>query len=94
MRRAYELIEHLSCIYTLARKTRLNPKGDSVPREWFAGLYDETDDPEDMETVTVFALCSDENYDFEQRPTQDKVDFMTSLIGHAPRWWVSCSHAD
>jgi hypothetical protein len=65
-----------------------------VPQEWFAGLHDETDDPGDMETVIVFALCSDEDCDFEQRPTQDKVDFMMSLIGHAPWLWMSYGHAD
>ncbi|KAJ8588154.1 hypothetical protein M405DRAFT_820231 [Rhizopogon salebrosus TDB-379] len=94
IRRAYELIGHLTGIPDLARKTCFNPKGDSVPPEWFASLYDEADDPEDMETVIVFALCSDEDDDFEGRPTQDKVDFMTNLVGHAPQWWVSCGYAD
>jgi hypothetical protein len=93
-KQAFQLIRHWTGIYDLAWKTCFNPKGGLIPPEWFASLYDEADDPEDMETVLVFAVCSDEDDDFEGRPMQEQVDFMTNLIGHAPQWWVSCGYAD
>jgi len=34
-----------------------------------------------IDTVHVLAVCSDQNDLFEERPSQEKVDFMTELIG-------------
>ncbi|KAG1748940.1 uncharacterized protein EDB91DRAFT_1111526 [Suillus paluster] len=95
--RAFELLLDWSGIFTLDSKDCFNPKGGSVPPEWIA-LYDgdEDDDEADdeypniqIDTVHVFALCSDQDESFEARPTQERVDFMTNLIGHTPQWWVS-----
>lgn len=92
--RAYELISDWSGIHNLGMQDCLNPpNGASVPPEWFASMFhDEV--PEGLETVTVLAVCSDEEEKFERRPTQPQMDFMTKLIGHGPRWWVSCGYAD
>ncbi|KAG0700387.1 hypothetical protein DFH29DRAFT_1080711 [Suillus ampliporus] len=100
--RAYEFIVEWSGIYTLDTKDCFNPKGGSVPPEWIAlydGVYDDQlDDDEIMsipiDTVHVLAVCSDQDDDFGWRPTQEKMDFMTKVIGHTPQWWVSCGFAD
>ncbi|KAG0705303.1 hypothetical protein DFH29DRAFT_291338 [Suillus ampliporus] len=97
--RAFELILDWSGIYTLDSKDCFDPKGGSVPPEWIA-LYDGDEDEDDelqdiqIDTVHVFSLCSDQDESFEARPTQERVDFMTKLVGHAPQWWVSCGYAD
>ncbi|KAG1737116.1 uncharacterized protein EDB91DRAFT_1083155 [Suillus paluster] len=41
------------------------------------------------DTVMVFAVFSDQEESFEERPTQETVDFMTKSIGHPPQWWAS-----
>jgi len=52
--------------------TYFDPKGDSVPPELFANVCDEDDDPEDLETVVVLAVFSDQEHGFERRPMQEK----------------------
>jgi hypothetical protein len=39
-----------------------NPKGSSVPPEWFASVYNE-EEPENLEMVEVLAVCSVEKTD-------------------------------
>ncbi|OJA10440.1 hypothetical protein AZE42_06188 [Rhizopogon vesiculosus] len=87
-RRAFEFIGQRTGI-NLDWQICFNPKGDSVPPEWFASMYGEIDDPKDMEIVTVITVCSDEDCDFERRPSQDRVDSMTNLIRRVPHWWTS-----
>ncbi|KAG0696373.1 hypothetical protein DFH29DRAFT_208477 [Suillus ampliporus] len=98
MTRAYELISGFSGIYNLDRKDCFNPKGGSVPLEWIAvydGDYDDELDDDELEAIQidivhVLTVCSDEEDEFEERPTQEKMDFMTKLIGHGPQWWMGC----
>ncbi|OAX35537.1 hypothetical protein K503DRAFT_785003 [Rhizopogon vinicolor AM-OR11-026] len=85
-RRAFEFIGRRTGI-DLDWQICFNPKGDSVPPEWFASMYGEIDDPKDMEIVTMITVCSDEDCDFEWRPSQDRVDSMTNLIERVPHWW-------
>ncbi|KAG0709605.1 hypothetical protein DFH29DRAFT_869914 [Suillus ampliporus] len=78
--RAYELIAH--CRYCF------NPKGDSVPLEWIAvydGDYDDELTNIQIDTIYVLAVCSDEEDDFGERPTQEKTDVMTKLTGKEPQ---------
>lgn len=87
--RAYGLLRDWLCVYSLDRQYCFNPKGDSVPPEWFEGVNDD-EPPEDLDMVQVLAVCSDREDEFERRPTQEQLDFLTKLIGQAPKWWVSC----
>ncbi|KAJ8590352.1 hypothetical protein M405DRAFT_816403 [Rhizopogon salebrosus TDB-379] len=92
---AYSIIRDWGRIYTLATKHCFNPpEGCPVPPEWIASMYDEGDDPEDLQIVLVLSVCSDKEDNFEWRPVQDKMDFLTKLIGHGPKWWPSCGFAD
>jgi hypothetical protein len=99
MTRSYELLRNWSGIFTLDTKDCFNPpKGRSVPPEWIA-LFDEDNEDEEYEdiaipTVYVVSLCSDLDDSFEDRPTQEEVDYMTKLFGHAPQWWVGCGIGD
>ncbi|OJA17899.1 hypothetical protein AZE42_10386 [Rhizopogon vesiculosus] len=99
MMRSYELIRHWSGIVTLDTKVCFNPpKGCSVPPEWIA-LFDGDDEDKEYEdidipTIFVFAVCSDLDDSYEERPTQEEVDYMTKLFGHAPQWWVGCGIGD
>lgn len=47
-----------------------------------------------IDIVDVSAVCSDQEDFFALRPTQEKMDFVPKLIGHAPRWWINCGYAD
>ncbi|KAG0701207.1 hypothetical protein DFH29DRAFT_1051947 [Suillus ampliporus] len=77
--RAYELISAWSGIYYLGHKDCFNPKGGSVPPLWFAlyeGDYDDELDDDalaaiQVDTVQVFAVCSDKEDEFEERPAQE-----------------------
>ncbi|OAX34278.1 hypothetical protein K503DRAFT_869021 [Rhizopogon vinicolor AM-OR11-026] len=89
MQRGYELLRDWLCIYSLDRQYCFNPKGSSVPPEWIEGVNDD-EPPEDLEMVDVLAVCSDREDEFERRPTQEQLDFLTKLIGYSPKWWVSC----
>ncbi|KAG2119333.1 hypothetical protein DEU56DRAFT_929068 [Suillus clintonianus] len=97
-RRAFNLISDLAGIHNLGRKNCVNPQGGSVSPEWitvFEGDYDdELDDDElaaiQLDTVLVLTVCSNQGDEFEERPIHEKMDYMTKLVGCAPRWWVSC----
>ena len=69
-----------------------------MPLEWIA-LFDEDDEDEEFEDIDILAvyvvsLCSDLDDSFEERPTQEEVDYMTKLFGQAPQWWVDCGIGD
>ncbi|KAG1807006.1 uncharacterized protein BJ212DRAFT_1388669 [Suillus subaureus] len=78
--------------------TCFNPKGGSVPPEWIAvydGDYDDVLSDEELlafqiQTVYELTVCSDEEDSFEERPSQEQMDYITNLVGHGPQWWMGC----
>ncbi|KAG1761521.1 hypothetical protein EDD22DRAFT_1051142, partial [Suillus occidentalis] len=40
-----------------------------------------------IDTVPVFAVCSERDESLNERPTQEQMDIMTKLIGYPPQWW-------
>ncbi|KAG1737105.1 uncharacterized protein EDB91DRAFT_1083145 [Suillus paluster] len=86
MTRAFDLIQDWVGMHGLARKYCFNPKGRSVPPEWFVRYLNPDDEPEDIETVHIHAVCSDQEDDFEWRPLQKRVDLLTDFVGRSPRW--------
>ncbi|OAX35519.1 hypothetical protein K503DRAFT_365116, partial [Rhizopogon vinicolor AM-OR11-026] len=93
--RAYKRISAWSGIRTLGMQDCFNPpKSGIVPPEWFASIFDDDIQPEDVDIVNVIIVCSDQEEEFQGRPSQIHIDFLTKLIGHGPRWWVSCGYAD
>jgi hypothetical protein len=91
---AHETIQDW-CITSLAIKACFKPpKGGPVPPEWLASVYGEGDDPEDLQIVGVFSVCSDDEHDFEWRPPQEEMDFLTKLFGRGPQWWPGCWSED
>ncbi|OAX31330.1 hypothetical protein K503DRAFT_777675 [Rhizopogon vinicolor AM-OR11-026] len=93
--RAYKRISAWSGIHTLEMQDCFNPpKGGTVPPEWFASIFYDDIQPEGVDIVNVLIVCSDQEEKFQGRPSQVHIDFMTKLIGHGPRWWVSCGYAD
>ncbi|KAG1737130.1 uncharacterized protein EDB91DRAFT_1337310 [Suillus paluster] len=55
MTRAFELIQDWVGMHGLARKDCFNPKGRSVPPEWFVRHINPDDGPEDIETVHIWS---------------------------------------
>ncbi|KAG0705827.1 hypothetical protein DFH29DRAFT_905015 [Suillus ampliporus] len=90
MTRAFEFIREWPSMYTLERKTCFNPKGGSVPPKWFTRYHDDEDDGRGIETVHVFAIYSDQEDEFGERPAQYKVEAITEMMEYMPRWFVSC----
>ncbi|KAG2039299.1 hypothetical protein BDR03DRAFT_1090732 [Suillus americanus] len=96
--RAYEHLVDLTGINNLDPVTCFNPKGGSVPPEWIAvydGDYDDVLSDEEIlafqiQTVYVLTVCSDEEDCFEERPSQEQMDYITKLVGHEPQWWMRC----
>ncbi|OJA10925.1 hypothetical protein AZE42_03058 [Rhizopogon vesiculosus] len=94
IRLAYDIIRDWGRMCILATNHCFNsPEACPVPTEWLATMYDDVDDPEDLQGVLVLSVCSDEEDDFEWRPVQAKMDFLTKSIGHEPKWWPSCGFA-
>ncbi|KAG2133558.1 uncharacterized protein EDB93DRAFT_1107596 [Suillus bovinus] len=94
MVRARELISARSGFWSFDFKYCFNPKDDSVPPLWFEAFmakYFKSGDDDiravQIDTVPVFAVCSEQDESFKERPTQGQMDIMTELIGYAPRWW-------
>jgi hypothetical protein len=76
--RAYELISDWSGIHNLVMQDCFNiPKGHSVPPKWFASMYDDCIQPENLETVNVLAAYLDEEVKFASCPTQKHMHYMT-----------------
>ena len=38
--------------------------------------------------VPIVSIFSDERFSFKRRPSQEKVDRLSEIIGKQPRWWV------
>jgi hypothetical protein len=82
IRLAYDIIRDWDRVYTLATEHCF-----PVPPEWIASMHDEGGEPEDLQIV--LSVCSDEESDLEWLPVQERMDFLTKLIGHGPKWWPS-----
>ncbi|KAH7906782.1 hypothetical protein BJ138DRAFT_1161794 [Hygrophoropsis aurantiaca] len=39
--------------------------------------------------VIVLTICTDEEHSLCDRPTQERIDALTELVGQEPRWWTA-----
>jgi hypothetical protein len=79
----FEGLAKLANIDDFSWKHCFDPNGGSV--------NDEEPKNIPIDTVEVLYVCSDEEGSIQKCPDEEKLEVMTALLGHGPKWWAGCS---